>query len=422
MKFLHCSVRRVAVLAVFYLSCVVTLVACVPTGVLTDPSHLDIPMYFSCGALGQTCCRAPAASQNIPVFGPIVSCQQGLGCDITTNKCVSPCGGTGQACCDGPETRAIKWTADGKLYSPNSWNMKEMCGTGACEAQTHKCFTCGTQDGGACCPPDAAQATARCVGDFLECQFNPGGFAVSGTCRACGSQGKPPCRWGCDTGLDLFNGRCELCGGDRQLPCDSGCKPGLGMAQGLCRACGNVGQVPCDNGCSGGLKLKSGVCAVCGGQGQAPCDAGCGAGTRLINGVCAPCGANGQPPCSSGCNYPMKVAGGVCRVCGGNGQIACDTGCNSGLVLNGGTCAPPGSSPPETCAHNTESCVADFVAGTHCCQSGGPLLCVYGHCKVCVPHGNVCTLGGTQTCCSAKDGDVCKLDPATGNAICDIPD
>ena len=42
-----------------------------------------------CGELGKACCRAPARSQNLPAFGPVVSCQQGLGCDITTNKCVS---------------------------------------------------------------------------------------------------------------------------------------------------------------------------------------------------------------------------------------------------------------------------------------------------------------------------------------------
>src|SRR3954454_6318417 len=71
-----------------------------------------IVALLQCGALGQACCRAPEASQNIPAFGPIVSCQTGLGCDIDTGRCVSPCGGAGQPCCDGPETRATKWTAD----------------------------------------------------------------------------------------------------------------------------------------------------------------------------------------------------------------------------------------------------------------------------------------------------------------------
>src|SRR4029453_2316025 len=100
--------------------------------------------FLRCGGLGQPCCHAPF--QNVPAFGPLVSCEQGLGCDITINKCVSPCGGPGQVCCDGPQTRAPKWTADGKVYSPNTWDMQEMCSAGACERQTHRCFACGTAE------------------------------------------------------------------------------------------------------------------------------------------------------------------------------------------------------------------------------------------------------------------------------------
>jgi hypothetical protein len=36
--------------------------------------------------------------------------------------------------------------------------------------------------------PDAAQATAHCMGAYLECAFDPVGFFVSGTCHACGSR------------------------------------------------------------------------------------------------------------------------------------------------------------------------------------------------------------------------------------------
>jgi hypothetical protein len=377
--------------------------------------------FFRCGALGEACCRAPF--QNVPAFGPLVSCQQGLGCDITTDKCVSTCGGPGQVCCDGPETRAPKWTANGKIYSPNYWNMREMCDQGACDRQTHRCFTCGTQDGGPCCPPDAAQATARCIGRFLECEFDPQGFYVSGTCRACGSKGKRPCDWGCDTGLDIRNGLCDICGGDSQPPCDNGCKPGLGLAHGLCRQCGNAGQIPCDNGCKGGLRLKNGLCAVCGVQGQPPCDSGCNPGTRLINGVCMFCGYNGQPPCTNGCVYPMKVIGGICRICGGDGQIPCDGGCNQGLVVRNGLCATLQSPPPtESCSNVGEPCVPDNQTGIHCCQhAGAPELCVYGSCKACIPHGEEVPQGGTQICCSAKDGDVPVLDQFSGKVVCGIP-
>jgi hypothetical protein len=385
-----------------------------------------LPFNNWCGAPGQRCCLAPF--QNLPAFGPLVSCQRGLGCDVTTNKCVSPCGGSGQVCCDGPETRALKWTAEGNVYSPTSWNLREMCDTGACDIQAHRCYTCGTQDGGPCCPPDASQATARCVGDSLECQFDPGGFAVSGTCRACGSKGRLPCRWGCEPGLDIRNGRCDICGGDSQPPCDRGCNSGLGLAQGLCRQCGNAQQIRCDSGCKGGLKVKNGLCAACGDPGQAPCDSGCNSGTRLINGACTRCGYNGQPACNNGCVPPTRVAGGICRYCGANGQVACDTGCNQGLVLQNGFCAapqmpPPPTPPPELCSDIGGPCVPDRQPGTHCCQRpGSPELCVFETCKACIPHGQECVRGGTQICCSAKDGDVCVLDQFTEKVVCGIPD
>src|SRR5664279_719656 len=123
-----------------------------------------IPWFIPCGMLGGPCCEAP--HQNLPAYGPLVSCDQGLGCDVATKTCVAPCGGPGQPCCDGPDTSALKWTADGAVYSPNWWNVREMC-TGACDKQTHRCFTCGMTDLSPCCPPDAAQATARCRGTDL---------------------------------------------------------------------------------------------------------------------------------------------------------------------------------------------------------------------------------------------------------------
>src|SRR6478672_12850118 len=107
-------------------------------------------LFRVCGQLGQHCCHAPNNLQS-PGVGPLVACDKELGCDITTDLCVSPCGGVGQACCDGPETRSPKWTLDGKVYSPNYWNMREMCDSGACAPTTHRCFACGTSDGAACC-------------------------------------------------------------------------------------------------------------------------------------------------------------------------------------------------------------------------------------------------------------------------------
>ena len=388
-----------------------------------DPTHTvsNSPPVLAgyCGAEGQPCCSAPF--QNLPAFGPLVSCGQGLGCDTLTGKCVASCGGPGQPCCDGPETRALKWTAAGAVYSPTSMGLKEPCRQGGCDKQSHRCFTCGNQDGVPCCPPDAVQYTARCIGPNLECAFaSPDG--VAGTCRGCGSPGKPPCAWGCENGLNIRDGLCYACGGDGQLPCDGACESGLAIAGGLCRVCGGLGQVACDHGCNGALGPKNGLCAECGSSFQAPCDFGCQPGTRLINGVCKLCGYSGQPPCTNGCVYPEKPAGGVCRVCGVLGQIPCDDGCGQGLVIKNAICTSPTDPVEETCASLGQSCVPSNQPGAHCCQRAGALeLCVYEKCMACIQHGAEVPAFGPQICCSMKDGDVPMLDQASGKVICGIP-
>lgn len=403
--------------------CGVALTGC-PPGPLTRADQLKYsPFFIKCGGAGEACCKPPGAGQMSGV-GPLVACNVGLGCDIQTNTCVQPCGGTGQVCCDGPETRAPKWTADGKVYSPNTWDMQEMCRAGACDIQSHKCFACGTQDGQPCCPPDAAQATARCIGERLSCDFAPDTFYRSGTCVMCGIRGRPPCDWGCDAGLGILKGVCTDCGGEGQVPCDNRqCRPGLGIAGGVCRACGGLNQIPCDSGCKGGLGTVGGVCVACGGSGQPPCDGGCGPGRRAINGVCQPCGGLNQPPCDKGCNYPYRVSNGVCKPCGAQGQVPCDLGCNGGLVNINGVCQPQGTADPSTCAKVGEGCVADFVTGSpKCCNPPGttnPLLCVYGSCKQCVPRGNQCAPFGPQLCCTY--GDQCILDVQTQLTVCGIP-
>jgi hypothetical protein len=277
-----------------------------------DIIHVDspFPTAFPCGALGQPCCRAPF--QNVPAFGPLVSCQQGLGCDITTNKCVSPCGGPGQVCCDGPETRALKWTVDGMIYSPNNWNMREMCDAGVCDKQTHRCMTCGTRDGGPCCSSDAAQATARCfrdakTGNRLVCNDTWAG--AGGNCVECGKGNQPRCltagERGCDDGLVERHGMCVPCGQAGMTICDRGkpCRDGRSVPDrsfSECLPAGGPNQ-PCrlDGGCDSGLFCNSsGICQSCGHPGEICCppdvcceSTGCPAGTFCCGGQsCCPDG------------------------------------------------------------------------------------------------------------------------------------
>jgi hypothetical protein len=422
-----------------------------------------LPPFFFCGQEGNACCHAPAASAN-PVYGPLVHCDNGLGCDVASDTCVQPCGGATQVCCDGPNTRALKWTDAGAVYSPTNFGMREMCDSGGCDKPTHRCFSCGTVAGTACCPPDAAQATARCFGANLFCDFQ-NDAATTGVCTECGVRGKAPCDWGCNSGLKLRKGLCDFCGAASQLPCDadvckSGCDAGLRLAKGLCTTCGGNQQPPCDalnipgpkcslyqSACDPGLKMLKGLCQICGGEKSGPCDAGCDAPLKLQNGlctrcgiewspqcdygcdsgmslahkVCRHCGAEYQIPCDAGCKAPMKPAGGYCHYCGGATQAPCDVGgCNPGLTLRNGACVADDPTTP-TCAAPTEACVPDKQPGTHCCQtSGAPQFCVYGHCKLCVPHGDECKAFGSQLCCDTSDS--CVLDQSSEKTVCDIPD
>jgi hypothetical protein len=113
------------------------------------------------------------------------------------------------------------------------------------------------------------------------------------------------------------------------------------------------------------------------------------------------------------------VAGGVCKPCGYQSQVPCDVGCDGGLVISNGVCQPASPSDPQTCAQTSEACVADFVAGKHCCNPANtpnPLLCVYGQCKTCIPRGQQCSKN--QTCCTY--GDVCRLNVETQRETCGL--
>lgn len=382
--------------------------------------HPEAAVSAQCGALGEACCVPPDGVAT-SATGPLVACNDALGCDIASHTCVQPCGSPGEVCCDGPGTRALKWTVEGRVYSPNNpFSRQEMCDGGGCDIASHRCFSCGTADGAPCCPPDAAQATARCFGRNMHCEFNAPD-SKSGTCLLCGAQGKPPCEDGCDPGLRTRGTVCDICGAEGQPPCNFGCDPGLGPAQGVCSRCGGHGEPPCDHGCNAGTKPVNGLCMACGAGGQMPCDNGCQEGYAPSGGVCQACGASGQPACGNRCSYPLKLAGGVCRQCGNRGEIPCDAGCNAPFVPIDGVCATRQPPPPDQCATLGQACVPPTQTGMHCCQQGGsPLLCVWQQCRACVPHGEVCQPGGTQLCCSYNDR--CVLDPGSGQAVCDVPD
>lgn len=338
------------------------------------------PTYFPCGALGKACCRAPTASQNVPAFGPLVSCQQGLGCDITTNKCVSTCGSPGQVCCDGPETRAPKWTADGKIYSPNNWNMREMCDVGVCDKQTHRCIACGTRESGPCCSSDAAQATARCfrdakTGNRLVCHDRWAGD-TGGICLECGKSGQPKCLTAgeapCDDGFVERDGICLPCGWVTGPTCDRGepCRDGRSVPNKSFSECIPAGgpNQPCrpDGGCDyqGFFCNNSRICQPCGQPGQICCPPGrlkdvfqrniaCQEPGECRENRCVACGYDNMPVCLSGspCHSLSEPVDGWCRPCGNEGQGCCRsstiiTRCLDGMRCDDGVCRRPSPPPP----------------------------------------------------------------------------
>jgi hypothetical protein len=165
--------------------------------------------------------------------------------------------------------------------------------------------------------------------------------------------------------------------------------------------------------------MKNGLCSQCGGEELIPCDSGCNPGLELIGGLCRHCGTAGKPPCKNGCKPPLRLANGVCQLCGATGQLPCDSGCDPQLELRDGRCQPR-TPPEEVCVTINNPCVPDSQPGKHCCKEP-PQLCVYGVCRACILHGEECVPGGTQICCSAKDGDVCMLDQFTEKVVCGIP-
>lgn len=348
-----------------------------------DLVSIDSPFHNSpfliCGGLGQTCCHAPKSLQNLTAFGPLVSCDRGLGCDITTDRCVSSCGSPGQACCDGPETRALKWTTEGKVYSPNSWNMREMCNEGVCDKQTHRCITCGTTEGGPCCATDAAQVTPRCyrdakTGNRLVCHNRWEGDS-GGMCIACGKWGQPVCltrgEAPCDDGLVKreSDGTCVLCGLIGQPPCDRGepCRDGQAVpnkSYSECIPAGGPNQ-PCrsDGGCNyQGLFCNSGrICQPCGRPGEVCCppgrlsgNAACIGSSECRDNRCFACGYDNMPVCLNGtpCYSLSEPEDGWCRPCGKDGQRCCQSSTIIGRCLDGrcddGVCRRPSSPPPST--------------------------------------------------------------------------
>lgn len=201
--------------------------------------HVGHQLVLPCGATGQSCCRPQPAIAGDPT---LAHCNTGLGCDIATNTCVSRCGGAGEVCCDGPGTRAPRWTADGRLYSPSGPFLQEMCRNATCDPTSRRCLIgCGHSEGQACCGPQPAMGVASCSGRGLYCEFAEG-TSVRGICRSCGKAGGEACRNGCEGRfVPDANNICVPCGAIGQQSCSQAPSCADDAVQGpggLCIQCG----------------------------------------------------------------------------------------------------------------------------------------------------------------------------------------
>jgi hypothetical protein len=297
------------------------------------------PAFVNCGAPGQACCKW---SKSLPDFHPQY-CKVGAGCDITNNVCVAPCGGSGQACCDGPDTYAPQGNS-----SPNSsffcingdcGARKSMCSSGACTRATRRCDSqCGRTAGGACCPPDAENATATCKAPDLVCE-HPRDDATMGRCTLCGLQGQPACP----------GEVCRASGGVRTME-----------RNGICVACGLVGTPKCPSAprCEAGSAPdpRGPDCIPGGGENQ-PCLEGrfCGYDGMYCDNanVCRVCGMPGQTCCP----LQPQLGGGTTRECNGFTNLQC-ANFNGRRVCQykPGQAPGPGAPPPPPPPSNAKTC------------------------------------------------------------------
>lgn len=328
-----------------------------------------VPLLVQCGGPRQVCCTPPRPIDFPATSGPLVTCNTGLGCDLASNTCVSPCGRAGQVCCDGPDTRAPQWTSDGRVYVPTGL-VREMCTGAVCDPQERRCkASCGLRKGQACCPPQPGIGVGTCQAPTLICDLVVGSNPY-GTCQACGRLGQPSCAGGCFDRSVEQNGMCVGCGypgmpvcnGDP--PCNAGAAPHP-THHATCVEAGWNGQ-PCMPGslCHGGNQCNSrNICESCGMPGQrcchlagvAPCSPG-----ECSQGVCKACGYFNQPQCAT---EPLcregTPHGGFCRPCGDAGQPCCRgmlQSCNAGMQCRDDACRVPsaggGVSNPRTCGGN----------------------------------------------------------------------
>lgn len=81
---------------------------------------------------------------------------------------------------------------------------------------------------------------------------------------------------------------------------------------------------------------------------------------------------------------------------------------------------------PSLCAAVGQACTSNPSTCCNDARSKGftsaltPELCVFETCRECVPHGQECRAGGSQTCCDVNDN--CKLDQSSEKTVCDIVD
>ena len=344
------------------LVCIAGVCRCDPTvcqGCCTDAVTCSATCP-NCGATGTACC-------------PGSTCNAGLSCDMTTNKCrCNPttkctcgeddgCGGI----CTGSNGQCASGSGTGTSVCDNAGH----CGCGTCSDGCCDGILCKPLEAGMCpvdgggggttdaSVPDAlGDATTMDAADATDATLHDSSFdtapppldsCVPQTCRTLDlTCGTPPD--GCGGSLDC--GSCDP-------PGTCVLTDGLG---GVCQCvpvtCGQLG-VQCgmhSDGCVG--TLDCGTCA------SGSCD-----GNQCVGGSC---GNPTQPCCSdAGCNTGSVCSDAGCLACGAIGETCCSgmTCTESDTICAGGFCEPCGMQGKDCCSGNS-------------CTGPSGLRCVFGQC------------------------------------------
>ncbi len=387
------------------------------TGVCNSSSgvcEVEVKDGVSCDD-GDPCTDADACTINGECVGTPKDCNDNVfctddSCDSATGQCVNTPNDTycndNSLCsddkCDAQEG-CILTPIEGCCDENSDCATNNVCLQSACEIETGKCISDGSQTGGLSCDDNNPCTTDdKCLGD------------VAGTCA-----GKPV---SCDDDNPCTKDSCHPAMGcvNMQQP-GTICRPAAGLCD-EAEVCGNVGGCPPDGFKPNTVVCRTGSMDMCdpaescpGNSANCPEDIIADDST-----VCRPkagpcdrvekCTGEAKEPCPVDTKRP---SGAVCR----KAEDVCDVAEKCDGVNDG--CPPNGFAAIDTpCPDSTVCNGAEVCDGDGNCQSGTPLDCNDSNVcttDLCNSDNGCFSVNNTAPC---DDGDPCTIDDTCSGGVC----